>query len=43
MRPKTKVQKEISLLSKKIPNITEKQKEWGISHSYNKKDYDINI
>ena len=42
MRPKTKVQKEISLLSKKIPPITDKQKEWGISRSYTQKERNEN-
>ena len=42
MRPKTKVQKEISLLSKKIPPITDKQKDWGISRSYTKKERNQN-
>lgn len=42
MRPKTKVQKEISLLSKKIPPITDKQKDWGISRSYTQKERNEN-
>lgn len=42
MRPKTKMQKEIFLLSKKIPPITDKQKDWGISRSYTQKERNQN-
>ena len=36
------MQKEIFLLSKKIPPITDKQKDWGISRSYTQKERNQN-
>jgi hypothetical protein len=34
MKPKTKLQKQVAKLSSKLPEITEKQKDWAIKHCF---------
>lgn len=38
MKPRNKVQREVVVLSGTISSITDKQKEWGITHSYTTKE-----
>ena len=38
MKPKNKIQREVVALSATLPPITDKQKEWGITHSYTGKE-----
>lgn len=39
MKPKTKIQKEVELLSSRLTEITEKQKQWAYSHCFKKTGY----
>lgn len=38
MKPRNKIQREVVALSSALPPITDKQKEWGITHSYTAKE-----
>lgn len=38
MKPRNKIQKEVVAISAKIPPITDKQKQWGITHCYTAKE-----
>lgn len=38
MKPRNKIQREVVAISAKIPPITDKQKQWGITHSYTAKE-----
>ncbi len=38
MKPRNKIQREVVALSSVLPPITDKQKEWGITHSYTAKE-----
>jgi hypothetical protein len=38
MKPRNKIQREVVAISAKIPPITDKQREWGINHSYTIKE-----
>ncbi|MCI6672406.1 MAG: PcfJ domain-containing protein [Prevotella sp.] len=38
MKPRNKIQREVVALSSTLPTITDKQKEWGITHSYTEKE-----
>ena len=38
MKPRNKIQREVVAISAKIPPITDKQREWGINHSYTAKE-----
>ena len=38
MKPRNKIQMEVVALSSALPPINEKQKEWGITHSYTEKE-----
>lgn len=38
MKPRNKIQREVVAISAKIPPITDKQKQWGITHCYTAKE-----
>lgn len=38
MKPRNKIQREVVTISAKIPPITDKQKQWGITHCYTAKE-----
>ena len=38
MKPRNKIQREVAALCSMLPPITDKQKMWGISHSYTGKE-----
>ena len=42
MKPRNKIQREAVALSATLPPITDKQKEWGITHSYTAKEMSRN-